>query len=203
MILPMICLFSAPAQGDSKTQGYKPNPQAVKARDTYADIRLLEAIIPLELTKDQLTALLVPMKAAQVAFEGLQKEADDGAKGLTNELAKAKEAALSGTKPSAELSKKIEDIGKGVETRLVIATQKSVEATLSVVLKVFTAPQKQEVLRQSDKAYGVRRVPKAFAAAPEKAPKDQVEALALIDYVKSVILIDRSIALLEAMIEKK
>jgi hypothetical protein len=58
-------------------------------------------------------------------------------------------------------------------------------------------------LRQSEKAFGGKRVPKAFQSNPEKAPKDQVEALALIEFVKGVLLIDRTIVLMEAMAEKK
>ena len=203
VILPLTFAMIAPAQDTAKPTVFKPNPDAVRARDMYADLRLLDSLVPLELTKDQITQLLVPMKAAQKEYEGLLKQADDAAKGLADALTEARNAAIEGKKAPAELSKKIDDLGKAAETRQVTAYQKSVEATLAVTLKVLTAPQKSELLRQSEKAFGGKRVPKAFQNNPEKAPKDQVEALALIEFVKGVLLIDRTIILLEAMAEKK
>jgi hypothetical protein len=143
------------------------------------------------------------MKAAQKEYEGLLKQGDDAAKGLADALTEARNAAIEGKKAPAELSKKIDDLGKAAETRQVTAYQKSVESTLAVTLKVLTAPQKGDLLRQSEKAFGGKRVPKAFQSNPEKAPKDQVEALALIEFVKGVLLIDRTIVLMEAMAEKK
>lgn len=203
VILPLTFAITAPSQEPVKPTVFKPHPDAVRARDMYADLRLLDSLVPLELTKDQITQLLVPMKAAQKEYEGLLKQADDAAKALADALTEARNAAIEGKKAPAELSKKIDDLGKATETRQVTAYQKSVEATLAVTLKVLTAPQKSELLRQSEKAFGGKRVPKAFQNNPEKAPKDQVEALALIEFVKGVLLIDRTIALLEAMAEKK
>lgn len=203
VILPLTFAMIAPIQDTAKPTAYKPNPDAVRARDMYADLRLLDSLLPLELTKDQIAQLLVPMKAAQKEYEGLLKQGDDAAKGLANALTEARNAAIEGKKAPAELSKKIDDLGKSAETRQVTVYQKSVESTLAVTLKVLTAPQKGDLLRQSEKAFGGKRVPKAFQNNPEKAPKDQVEALALIEFVKGVLLIDRTIVLMEAMAEKK
>lgn len=203
VILPLTFAIITPIQDTAKPTAYKPNPDAVRARDMYADLRLLDSLLPLELTKDQIKQLLVPMKAAQKEYEGLLKQGDDAAKGLADALTEARNAAIEGKKAPAELSKKIDDLGKAAETRQVTAYQKSVESTLAVTLKVLTAPQKGDLLRQSEKAFGGKRVPKAFQSNPEKAPKDQVEALALIEFVKGVLLIDRTIVLMEAMAEKK
>jgi hypothetical protein len=203
VILPLTFAIIVPIQDTAKPTAYKPNPDAVRARDMYADLRLLDSLLPLELTKDQIKQLLVPMKAAQKEYEGLLKQGDDAAKGLADALTEARNAAIEGKKAPAELSKKIDDLGKAAETRQVTAYQKSVESTLAVTLKVLTAPQKGDLLRQSEKAFGGKRVPKAFQSNPEKAPKDQVEALALIEFVKGVLLIDRTIVLMEAMAEKK
>ncbi len=88
VILPLTFAIIVPAQDTAKPTVFKPNPEAVRARDMYADLRLLDSLVPLDLTKDQITQLLVPMKAAQKEYEGLLKQADDAAKGLADALAK-------------------------------------------------------------------------------------------------------------------
>lgn len=175
------------------------SPEAIRARDAVADIVLLQSLIPLKLTAEQIDRLLPTMKAAQEDYLKLVRRDDDALKALEPTLTRMRAEAIEGKLPSAEDEKKITDANKAAEARAAEARKKATLDLLAQTLAVFNDDQKAEVQRQSDALYGGKRVPRAFVNNPSKAPKDQVEALALSAYIERVLLIDRTIALLEKM----
>lgn len=175
------------------------SPEAVRARDAVADLILLQSIVPLKLTAAQIDRLLPKLKAAQTEYLALVRRDDAALKALEPTIVKMRDEAIGGKLPSADDEKKIADANKAAETRAAEARKKAVLEVLAETIAAFDEDQKAEVQRQSDALFGGKRVPRAFANNPSKAPKDQVEALALTAYIERVLLIDRTIAILEKM----
>jgi hypothetical protein len=194
-LLPLlVALQAAPAP-----PAFTPSAYAVRARDARADLVLLQALVPLRLTESQIERLLPPIRAAQTEYVQLQRKDDEGLKALEAELTKARDAAIAGTLPDAALEKKVLAEDKASLTRLAESKKKVTLEVLTVLVEVLTADQKDEIERQSEKVFGGKRVPREFANNPSKAPKDQVQALALAAYIERVLLIDRTLPLLEKM----
>ena len=124
---------------------------------------------------------------------------DDALKALEPTIVKMRDAAIQGKLPSAEDEKRVADANQAADTRAAEARKKATLDLLAETIASFTADQKAEVQRQSDALFGGKRVPRAFVNNPSKAPKDQVEALALSAYIERVLLIDRAIPLMEKM----
>jgi len=187
-------LFAAP-----QTPPIKPSPEAVRARDAIADIVLLQSLVPLKLRARQIDRLLPKMKAAQEEAIRQLKLDDDALKTVEPFLSKLRSNAVAGTLPSADDEKKVADTNAEMEKRFAEARRKAVADLVAESIAVLDETQKSEVQRQSDALFGGKRVPKKYAANPSKAPRNEVEALALAAYVERVLLIDRTIPLIESM----
>ena len=192
-ILPFL-VFAAPQTPPP------PAPHAVRARDARADLVLLQALVPLKLTAEQIDRLLPPMRAAQTEYLKLVRQEEDALKPLEPELTKARDEAIeAGKLPGAELEKKVQEVDKASLTRYSDARKKATIDLLTVLLDALNDDQKAEIERQSEKVFGGKRVPREFANNPSKAPKDQVQALALSAYIERVLLIDRTLPLMEKL----
>lgn len=192
-IIPLLILAGAPQTPPT------PAPHAVRARDARADLLLLQALVPLKLTAEQIERLLPPMRTAQTEYVRLVRQEEDGLKPLEPELVKARDEAIGGKLPGGDLEKKVLEADKASLGRAAEARKKATLDLLAVLLDALTAEQKAEIERQSEKVFGGKRVPREFAANPSKAPRDQVQALALSAYIERVLLIDRTIPLLEKL----
>ncbi|MFM7320080.1 MAG: hypothetical protein ACKO5K_00975 [Armatimonadota bacterium] len=182
-----------------QTPPIKPSAEAVRARDAIADIILLQSIVPLKLRASQIDRLLPLMKAAQEEAVRQLKLDDEALKTVEPFLTKLRTGAVSGTLPSADDEKKVADTNAEMEKRFAEARRKAVADLLAVSIAVLDETQKNEVQKQSDSLFGGKRVPKKYAANPSKAPRNEVEALALAAYVERVLLIDRAIPLFESL----
>jgi len=199
MIVPALFSLVALVAAVPQTPPIKPSPEAVKARDAIADIVLLQSIVPLKLRASQIDRLLPKMKAAQEEWVRQLKLDDDALRAVEPVVSKLRASAIAGTLPSADDEKRMSDTNAEREKRTVQVFRKAVADLVAETIAVFDETQKNEVQRQSDAQFGAKRVPKKYAANPSKAPRNEVEALALAAYVERVLLIDRTIPLFEAI----
>ena len=166
-------------------------------RTQIDDLGLLKALTPLKLTPSQIAALLPPMKAASKAAEGLRKADDTAVLSLAADVSAAFATALKNEPISPELEKKIAAENKAAADRLIAARKKAVGEILSVAKEQLTTEQKTEIEKQCIAFYGGKRVPKAYADKPDKAPRDIVLDLAVQGFIEQIFLLDRTITLLE------
>jgi hypothetical protein len=193
-------LLSSLAQAPAVAQ--PPADKAVPVqtvREQIADLVLLQSLVPLKLTAEQIDALLPPMKAASAAAAKLRKQDDDAVKGLATEIAKTHSAALTGTPIPEATEKLVLDADKASAERIADARKTALKEIFTALKTALDDSQKAEVERQSEKAFGGKRVPKQYQANPAKAPKEIVQDLALAAFAERILLFDRAIPLLEKL----
>ena len=176
-----------------------PAAEAVRARDHIADMTLLQSLVPLQLMPKQIDQLLPILKETHSEYAKLVHKDEDALKALEPDLRAAREAAFEGKLPPTELEKRVGDANKAADARYSEARKKATLTLIAVLLDSFDEDQKAEIEKQSEKLFGGKRVPKQYAKTPDKAPKDQVQALALQAFIERVLLIDRTIPLLEKL----
>jgi hypothetical protein len=175
---------------------------ASPAADTAAlhirDLSVLHALLPLKLTKAQIDSLITPLREIAKDDDARRKEDAAALAGLADDVAKARTAALNGEPPAKELEDKVAGRGKDAAARLA-STRKAAILKLWPAVTALTDAQKDEIEAQSRAFYGGRRVPAQYQKDPSKAPKAEVQALALKAFIEGVLLDDRALGVLEKL----
>lgn len=183
-----VAVAQPPAQTPAEVQ---------KVFDNIADLDLLKAISPLKLTEDQIRKLVDIMKSAAALGEQKRKEDNAAWKSLAEDVAKAHEAALSGTEISADLEARIVKVAKDSEKRVQELRKEGAARIWSVAREALTPTQKDEMEKQAAKMLGGKRmVPREYKDDPSKAPKEAVQDLMMMVYVERILANDRAIELM-------
>lgn len=168
-----------------------------KVLNDIGDLDLLKALVPLRLTAAQIEKLQVPLKAIASDNAERRKTDYDALKGIAADLAKAREAALSGDPIPQEVENKIIQTFNAADDRFAKAKQAAIDKVFAVVKDAFNSDQKDEMERQVGKLLGGKRlIPKEYANDPKKAPKDAVQDLAVKLFVERILIADRMTDLL-------
>ena len=171
-----------------------------KVLSDIGDLDLLKALVPLHLTASQAGKLQVPLKEIASGNAARRKTDYEALRALATDLAKTREAALSGEEVPQETESKVLQTFNAADDRFAKAKQEAISKVLAVVKDVFTSDQKDEVERQVGKLLGGKRlIPKEYRNDPKKAPKDAVQDLALQMFVERILIADRTVDLLSQL----
>ena len=192
---------AVPALAQDAPKAAAPQPPVVAIRSQIDDLALLKALIPLKLTVAQIDVLLPPLRAASKAAAALKKTDDAAVQTLGPDVGEAYKAALKNEPIPEALEKKIVAENKAATDRLTAARKKATGEILEAAKETLTVEQKTEIERQCVAFYGGKRVPKAFADKPDKAPREVVLDLAVQGFIEQVLLFDRALTLLEKIKE--
>jgi hypothetical protein len=169
-----------------------PPADVQKVLSDIGDLDLLKALVPLRLTAVQIEKLQVPLKAIAADNAARRKTDYDALKGISADLAKAREASLNGEPVSQDVENKILLTLNAADDRFAKAKQAAIDRVFAVVKDTFSSDQKDEMERQVGKMLGGKRlIPKEYANDPKKAPKDAVQDLAVQLFVERILIADR------------
>ncbi len=195
-MIALLCLgIGRPALAQQPSQ--QPPADIQKIFNDIADLDLLKALAPLHLTEDQIRKLADIMKSAAALGEQKRKEDYAAWRTLSEDVAKARQDALSGIDVTAETETKILKVVSDSEKRVQDLRKEASGRIWSVAREVLTPAQKDEVEKMTSKMLGGKRlVPREYKDNPTKAPKEAVQDLMLMVYVERILTSDRAIDLI-------
>lgn len=174
-----------------------PPADVQKVTNEVADLDLLKALVPLRLTKDQTTKLIVPLRKASEAGVAARKDDETAVRALAAEVTKARTGALAGTPVGADMENRVVKLLADSEERTTKVRKEGATAVQSVARDILTSEQKDEIERQVGKMLGGKRlIPAKYRANPSQAPKEEVQNLAVGVFIERILLNDRALSLL-------
>ena len=192
-------LVALPVHGGQEKPAANPAADPVAVLANINDLGLLRALLPLKLTRDQITPLLTVLRKVEEDSKALLKQDADILRALAAEVETARTAALSGAAISTELENRVAAASTAAETRRKAARNQAVGRILAVVKASFTSEQQKLIAAQTQKAVGGRLVPREYQKDPSKAPPEAVQDLAVGYFIDKVLLNERSITVLAQM----
>ncbi len=178
-----------------------PAPVALSEIDrmnqSLSDLELLRPLLPLNLTQKQIDSIVTEMKAIATEWREVKKQDDAALKALGPDIEKAHAAALTGTPIPKEFDAKVVEAQKAAAVRYNDARLKAMKRLLLALNDSLTAGQKASVEAWSVQVFGGRRIPKQYQSNPSKAPKEEVQALAIAALIERTLLLDRTLTLLQ------
>jgi hypothetical protein len=203
VLLCFAAVGSVHAQADNAA-GAKDKDKAPAATDEIermsqelGDLELLRPLLSLNLTQKQVDSIVSTMKEIAAEWRDVKKQDDAAWKALVPEIEKTHAAALTGTPIPKEFDAKIAEAQKGSLARYNEARLKGMKRLLLLLNDSLTPVQKDAVDAWSVKQFGGRRIPKTYQANPSKAPKEEVQALAIAALIERTLLLDRTLILLQ------
>jgi hypothetical protein len=161
------------------------------------DIELLRPLLTLNLTQALVDSLVATMKEIAAEWREVKKMDDAAMKALESEIDKVHADALIGIPIPKDFDAKFAAAQKVSATRYNDARLKGLKRLVLHLSDSLTAPQKDRVEAWSVQTFGGRVIPKKYQANPSKAPKVEVQALAIAGLVERTLLFDRTLVLLQ------
>lgn len=178
-----------------------PAPAALSETDrmnqSLTDLELLRPLLPLNLTQKQVDSIVTAMKGIAAEWREVKKQDDAALKALGPDIEKAHAAALTGTPIPKEFDAKVVEAQKASAARYNEARLKAMKNLLLLLNDSLTAPQKDSIEAWSVQVFGGRRIPKQYQSNPSRAPKEEVQALAIAALIERNLLLDRTLTLLQ------
>jgi hypothetical protein len=194
----LCCPFVAHAQ-DAKPPKAAPAADPNLVRQQLYDLALLHALQDVNLTEDQLKTILPIVKEIAESDKDRRQKDDDAIREIAADVAKARTEAVAGTLIPKELEDRVVEVQKTIVARAATARRAAIEKILADFWPILTETQKTAMEVQSRAFYGGRRVPAPYRSNPTKAPKAEVQKLAVGAFVENVLLDDRCLPLLESL----
>lgn len=164
------------------------------------DLDILKALLPLKLTDTQRTKLKSALQEILAAREEKRKEDYTAMRAITDEINKARTAALNeGTEIPPELETKILKAFADSEKRFQAFNKDALQKVFAFAKPLLTPQQMDTIEKSAEKMLGGKRVPREYAKKPASAPKEKVQDLALVTYIERILLYDRTVDLLDKL----
>lgn len=201
ILASLAAVWPVQAQAEGASTAKQTGPVAAgevdRMNQDLADLELLRPLLPLNLTQSQIDSLVSAMKEIAAEWREVKKKDDAALKALGPDIEKVHAAALVGTPIPREFDAKILEGQKTVTARQNEARLSAVRRLVLLLSNSLTAAQKDSVEAWSVQQFGGRRIPKKYQANPSKAPKEEVQALAIAALVERTLLFDRTLTLLQ------
>ena len=203
LLVSLAAVASVHAQTDGTPTPKEKTPAPVTAGESdrinqnLTDLELLRPLLPLNLTQKQVDSLVTAMKEIAAEWRDIKKQDDDALKALGPDIDKAHAGVLIGTPIPKEFDAKVAEGQKAAAKRYDDARLKAMKRLVILLNDSLTAPQKDSVEAWSVQQFGGRRIPKKYQANPSKAPKEEVQALAIAALIERTLLLDRTLTLLQ------
>lgn len=161
------------------------------------DLELLRPLLSLNLTQTQVDSLVATMKGIAAQWTEVKKQDDAALKALGPDIDKVHAAVLTGAPIPKEFDAKILEGQKAAAKRYNDARLDGMKRLVLHLNESLTPTQKASVEAWSVQQFGGRRIPKKYQANPSKAPKAEVQALAIAALIERTLLFDRTLTLLQ------
>lgn len=168
-----------------------------RLNQNLGDLELLRPLLALNLTQKQIDSVVTMMKEIATEWREVKKLDDAALKALSPDIEKAHAAALTGTPIPKEFDAKMLEAQKAAAARYNDARLKAMKRLLVLLDSSLTPAQKDGVDSWSVQIFGGRRIPAQYKATPAKAPKAEVQALAIAALIERTLLLDRTLTLLQ------
>ena len=192
-----LCAVQAQTDPNDKAPAPPALSEVDRMNQSLGDLELLRPLLPLNLTQKQIDSIVTAMKEIATEWSDVKKQDDAALKALGPDIEKARAAALTGTPIPKEFDAKMLEAQKAAAARYSDARQKAMKRLLVLLNDSLTAPQKDSIEAWSVQIFGGRRIPKQYQSNPSKAPKEEVQALAIAALIERTLLLDRTLTLLQ------
>ena len=163
------------------------------------DLGLLKALQPVKLTSEQAAKLVPVLREVADQSKALVRQDEEALRALAADVERARTEALAGTPVPAELEARVEATAKAAEARRKKARAAAIGRILGALKSTLTPEQLAGIAGSVEKVLGVKLVPPRYKQAPDKAPREAVQDLAVAYFVEQVLLNDRAVDMVAQM----